>query len=117
MSYLTYAEALLWKAVGSVSVAFHKSVSLLKKKPKEETPEAIVYPEGIDHVSPGDVELNKFDRISTSFQKVLAICEKSLDIYRKQNDKNLSELETAHLRGKIVQIKAIMALGKEKDSF
>lgn len=56
--------------------------------------------------------LNGAEAQTALWQKIKAHYEKQLDLLRKQNDGELNEIETAKMRGRILEVKAILALDK-----
>lgn len=52
------------------------------------------------------------DRDSDLWRRILAHLNQSLDSLRKQNDSPAGEVETAAIRGRITQLKALIALDK-----
>lgn len=54
------------------------------------------------------------DRNSAVWQKLKPYLESRLEMLRQQNDGNRTEAQTAKLRGRIAEIKAILSLGTDK---
>lgn len=57
--------------------------------------------------------LTKNDIASAAWQKVKGHLEQRIDDLRTQNDGALSELDTARLRGRIAECKALLALEQD----
>jgi hypothetical protein len=47
------------------------------------------------------------------WKKVEEILNYRLDVYRRQNDAQLDERQTERLRGRIAELKDLLALGRE----
>lgn len=58
------------------------------------------------------MKLNEHERQSALWKRIEAYLNERLDICRKKNDGDLSELETARLRGEIASYKRILVLGE-----
>ena len=58
------------------------------------------------------MRLTDIERESELWKKLTAHYALKLDTYRMQNDGNLSPDETAKLRGKIFEVRKILALGE-----
>ncbi len=58
------------------------------------------------------MKLNDTERNSAPWQKVKAELESRLDLFRRKNDSNLDAEQTAKLRGRIAEIKNLLALGE-----
>jgi hypothetical protein len=52
------------------------------------------------------------DSKTALWKKIKAHFEEKLELLRRQNDGNLSEAETQKLRGRIAEVKSILALDK-----
>jgi hypothetical protein len=57
------------------------------------------------------------ERRTNLWAKLMEQWESQLDAMRQQNDSDLTELQTAHLRGRIAAIKTCIALNKDVPSF
>jgi hypothetical protein len=55
-------------------------------------------------------ELIKSDFDTQLWKKLEAVLNDRLEKYRKQNDQNLDDKQTAELRGRIREIKSLLAL-------
>ena len=60
------------------------------------------------------IKLTSGDRINPLWLKMKAGCQAELDGLRRQNDGDKDEKLTANLRGRIQQLKQIIALGDEE---
>lgn len=58
-----------------------------------------------------EFELSQAERMSAVWQRLERHCHERLDTLRRQNDHNLTEAETAKVRGRIAEIKRFLALG------
>jgi hypothetical protein len=58
-------------------------------------------------------ELNLNDFSSATWVKLRLLFESRLDVLRKRNDANLSTEDTAHIRGQIAALKALLALEED----
>lgn len=56
------------------------------------------------------MKLTTQDFQSATWQKIAALCEQRLDVLRKQNDGPLDAIETANKRGRIAEVKRILAM-------
>ncbi len=63
------------------------------------------------------LKLNKADRDSSIWQHIKIHYEKRLNTLRAKNDNDMTEIETAHLRGRIAEIKALLGEDKEPIQF
>lgn len=57
--------------------------------------------------------LNPLERQSPLWLRLRDYLDERIDALRNQNEGNLGEIDTAHLRGRIAQLKALRALGDE----
>lgn len=57
--------------------------------------------------------LEKHERDHALWKKFEEILNYRLDIYRRQNDAQLDERQTERLRGRIAELKDLLALGRE----
>lgn len=53
------------------------------------------------------------ERRSAFWQKLAEHCSDRLEVLRKENDGDKSELDTAKLRGRIAELKLLISLGNE----
>lgn len=53
------------------------------------------------------------EKRSAFWRKLEDYCEDRLEVLRKENDADRSEIETARLRGRIAELKSLISLGKE----
>ena len=58
------------------------------------------------------LELLNSDQISPTWMKLKLHIEKRIEQLRKENDGDRTELETSKLRGRIAELKALLALDK-----
>lgn len=58
-----------------------------------------------------DLNLNDFS--SVTWQKLRLLLESRLDVLRKRNDSDLSPDDTAHIRGRIAELKMLLALEED----
>lgn len=58
--------------------------------------------------------LTRDERMSPLWRKLIEHWEENLDMYRCQNDGAKTEADTAHLRGRIAEVKANLALNNER---
>jgi hypothetical protein len=56
--------------------------------------------------------LTETERRSELWQRLYAHFSRQLDTLRMQNDQDKDEVATAHLRGKIAQLKVVLALNE-----
>lgn len=61
------------------------------------------------------MKLTKEERLSAVWLKISAHYEARLQALRQKNDGNLTAEETAKVRGRIAEAKAILALGAEEN--
>lgn len=58
-------------------------------------------------------QLSQEARISTAWEEIRGILEERLERHRQKNDAEDTPEKTARLRGRIAEIKDILALGEE----
>ena len=58
------------------------------------------------------MKLTTYERESALWKKLEEYLEEKLSIYRSRNDGDLSEIETARLRGRISMVKEFLALSE-----
>lgn len=58
-------------------------------------------------------KLEVSDRQSVTWARLSSYCDDRLATLRAQNDADMSEVETAKLRGRIAEVKAMLALAKD----
>ena len=61
-----------------------------------------------------NIEFSESDRYSSAWLRLKEYLEKRLAYYRIQNDQDADEKETATLRGRIAELKAVIALDEER---
>jgi len=63
------------------------------------------------------IELNDAERGSPLLDKLIRYYADRLVTLRASNDNDLSPEDTARIRGKIIEVKAFLAIGQEKPTF
>ena len=59
-------------------------------------------------------KLTKTDELSATWQKLEKYFKDRLDLLRRDNDKQKDEIQTAYLRGRILEVKSLLALTKNE---
>lgn len=57
--------------------------------------------------------LTRADFESRTWDRLRALLEQRLAAQREQNDQRLDEVKTAHIRGRIAELKELLALGQQ----
>ncbi len=65
--------------------------------------------------NPRDLELTDAELVSGMWMKMRMHLQARLDLLRRQNDSNLDPAETADVRGRIAEIKNLLAAGDRQD--
>lgn len=66
-------------------------------------------------LDPTELSLTDHDRRSATWIKIKAVLEARIDLYRRQNDNELTPERTAALRGKLAELKHLLAAGESQD--
>jgi hypothetical protein len=66
-------------------------------------------------IDPTDLTLSERDRNSDVWLRMRERLQARLDMYRRQNDNDLPADKTAMLRGRIMELKALLAAGESQD--
>lgn len=64
-----------------------------------------------------DIVLSIEEKLTPVWRKIVKHYEHRLDELRQQNDSDFNELTTAKLRGRIIEVKVLLALNNDPPNF
>lgn len=67
------------------------------------------------NIDPTELQLTPRERDSDLWRKLQGVLQARLDLYRRQNDNDLAPDLTANKRGRIQELKNLLAAGESQD--